>query len=93
MGTFHPNAPALHGMTVVVEREGSRVYVGRCEDVDDERVLLLDAGVHEPGNGTGTAQDFVQQAARYGVWSTLEVVAIPRREVISLKRLSEIEAL
>lgn len=91
MGTFHTNPHALHGMTVVVETQGSKVYVGRCEDVDDVRVLLLDTGVHEEGTGGRTRQDYVQQAARFGVWATVDVVAIPRRDIVHLRRLADIE--
>jgi hypothetical protein len=91
MGLFHSQTHPLHGMTVVVDTQGPRVYVGRCEDANDDRVLLLDAAVHEDGAAGRSKQEYVQQAARFGVWPTLEVVAIPRAEVASVGKLADIE--
>jgi hypothetical protein len=78
-------------MTVVVDTHGALVYVGRCEDANDDRVLLLDADVHEDGAAGRSKQEYVQQAARFGVWAKLGRVAIPRAEVASVQRLAEVE--
>jgi hypothetical protein len=91
MGTFHAQTHPLHGMTVVVDTYGPRVYVGRCEDVSDDRVLLLDADVHEDGTAGRSKQEYVQEAARFGVWAKLSKVVIPRVEVASVQRLAEVE--
>jgi hypothetical protein len=93
MGTIHSNTHPLHGITVVVDTQGPRVYVGRCEDVNDDRVLLLDADVHEDGTEGRSKQEYVQQAARFGVWAKLDVVAIPQAEVVSVGRLAEVESI
>ena len=39
MGTFHDDMGELHGITVVVDTNGSMVYIGRCHEMDDERIL------------------------------------------------------
>ena len=46
MGTFHQNKSELHGITVVVDTDGPEIFVGRCDDMDDERVILLDVIYH-----------------------------------------------
>ena len=51
MGTFHQDRCPLHGITVVVDTAGPDVYVGRCDDEDDERVILLDADSHREADG------------------------------------------
>ena len=32
MGTFHNDKSELHGITVVVDTKGPKVFVGRCDD-------------------------------------------------------------
>jgi hypothetical protein len=39
----------LHGMTVVVDTKGPRVYVGRFDTVEDGKIRLMDAGYHDDG--------------------------------------------
>jgi len=39
MGTFHDHASPLHGITVAVETAGDELWVGRCDDEDDQRVI------------------------------------------------------
>ena len=40
MGTFHQDRGELHGITVVVDTRGPRVYVGRCETEDAQEIVL-----------------------------------------------------
>lgn len=92
MGTFHHDKHALHGITVVVDTRGSQVYVGRCDDIDAVSVILLDADVHEDGQGGKSKDEYVRQAAKFGVWTRHARVEIPRAEVASVVRLAEVEA-
>ena len=91
MGTFHNDKSALHGITVVVDTNGPKVYVGRCDDEDTEKVILLDADVHEAGQNGKTKADYVNRAAKFGVWKKFDHIVIPRNEVASIKRLGEVE--
>jgi len=43
VGTFHDDKGELHGITVVVETTGPRVYVGRCDTQTPQGIILLDA--------------------------------------------------
>ena len=90
MGTFHQDKSALHGITVVVDTKGPKVYVGRCDDEDSDHVILLDADVHEDGQNNRTKAQYIERASKFGVWKKLDHVAIPRAEVLSIKRLGEV---
>lgn len=90
MGTFHDGMGELHGITVVVDTTGPRVYVGRCHELDERRIVLLDVDLHEEGAGGMSKDAFVARAAQVGVWKTHDVIAIPRGEVASVRRLGDI---
>lgn len=90
MGTFHHDKNALHGITVVVDTRGSQVWVGRCDDIVPEGVILLDADMHEDGADGRSKQDWVRQAAKFGVWKKHERVVVPQAEVASVVRLGDI---
>ncbi|MGQ0613852.1 MAG: hypothetical protein ACT4PV_08965 [Planctomycetaceae bacterium] len=89
MGTFHHDKHELHGITVVVDTAGPSLYVGRCDDVDDQSVILLDADVHEEGAGKGSKEEYLRRAAKVGVWKKLDRIAIPLAEVATLRRLAD----
>ena len=90
MGTFHQNKSELHGITVVVDTAGPEVYVGRCDDMDDERVILLDVDVHRDGDGGRSKDDYVKRAAQLGVWKKHDRLVLDRRQVTSVHRLGEL---
>jgi len=90
MGTFHSGKSELHGITVVVDTKGAKVFVGRCEDMDEATVILLDADEHEDGTGGKSKQQYVERAAKFGVWKKHEKLVIPRAEVASVHRLGEV---
>jgi len=90
MGTFHHDRSELHGITVVVDTTGPLVYVGRCDDMDDRAVILLDVDVHEDGAGGSSKEEFVRRTARFGPWKKHDRVVIPRSEVTSVRRLGEL---
>ncbi len=90
MGTFHDDLGELHGITVVVDTSGPMVYIGRCHEADDERVVLRDVDEHEDGREGTSKEELVQRAARFGVWKKHHRLVVPRAEVTSIKRLGEI---
>ena len=95
MGTFHDHKGELHGITVVVDTKGSRVFVGRCDTVMPEGVILLDGDVHdeaEPGkDGQSVSKDaYVAKAAKFGVWKRFDRVLVPAGEVASVRPLGEV---
>ncbi len=90
MGTFHDNKSALHGITVVVDTKGPKVYVGRCDDEDQDHVVLVDADIHEDGANGKSKADYVKRAAKFGVWKKYDHLVIPRAEVVSITRLGDV---
>jgi hypothetical protein len=91
MGTFHQGKSHLDGITVVVDTTGDEIWVGRCDDEDDRRVILLDADVHTDGEGGKSKDEWVARAAQFGVWAKHRHVVLPREEVESITRLGEVE--
>lgn len=90
MGTFHQDKGELHGITVVVETDGPELYVGRCDEVTDRGVVLLDADVHREGGDGPSREEYLDRAARFGVWSRIEHLVVPRDRVVSIRRLGEL---
>ncbi len=95
MGTFHSNKGELHGITVVVDCNDDRVYVGRCDTVLPEGVVLLDADLHDASeakyDGTKMSKDaYLEQAAKFGEWPRLEPSVVPPADVASVRKLSDL---
>jgi len=90
MGTFHQNKGALHGITVVVDTTGPEIFVGRCDDTDERGIVLDDVDVHRDGEGGRSKDDYVQRAARLGVFKKYDRLFIPQERVASIRRLGEI---
>ncbi len=94
MGTFHHDKGELHGITVVVDVKGSRLFVGRCDTVVPEGVILLDADMHDEavaddkGNVVSKG-DYLKKAARFGIWKKHDRVLVPAEEVVSVTPLGE----
>ena len=63
MGTFHHDKSELHGITVVVELEDGEVYVGRCDDMDDQRILLMDVDLHRDGDDGRSTAEYLELGA------------------------------
>ena len=90
MGTFHHGKGDLHGITVVVDTPGSRLYVGRCDSVTPEGVILCDVDVHdEEETGVGKSA-YVAKAARVGTWTKHDRLVVPAAEVASIRRLGDL---
>lgn len=90
MGTFHQDMGELHGITVVVDTHGPKVYIGRCHEIVDDGVILLDADEHADGAEGRSKKEYVRRAAEYGVWKKHTRLVVPRSEVASIRRLGEI---
>ncbi|NIR43816.1 MAG: hypothetical protein GWN99_07650 [Gemmatimonadetes bacterium] len=91
MGTFHQDKGELHGITVVVDMEGDRVYVGRCWEMNDREVVLLDADEHADGEDGRSKEEFIRRAAEVGVWKKHDRVVLPAADVASVTRLGDVE--
>ena len=90
MGTFHSGKGEFHGITVVVDTKGPQVYIGRCWEMNDQQIVLVDVDEHEDGQDGRSKQDFIRQAAKVGVWKRLDRVKLSRAQVDSVTPLGSI---
>jgi len=90
VGTFHQDKGELHGITVVVDTHGEETWVGRCDTVLAEGVVLLDGAVHKEGDNDRGKQQWLERAAKFGVWKTFDRVLVPAQQVTSVRRLAEL---
>jgi hypothetical protein len=86
---FHPGHAELHGITVVVETRGARIYVGRYDSEDASGVHMLDVGVHDP-SATLSKEEYIRKSAKFGVRTDHKHVIIPADQVARITRLGEI---
>ena len=87
--TFHPDRGDLHGITVVVDTDGPELFIGRCDQVLAEGVVLNDAALHRDGEGGRSKGDYLARAAQVGFWKTHDRVVVPTARVVSIRPLAE----
>lgn len=87
---WHPQRHELHGITVVVDTDGPDIYVGRCDDMDDSEVILLDVDVHQDGDNGRSKSEYVERAAALGFWKKFDRLTVPRDRVTSVTRLGDL---
>jgi hypothetical protein len=86
---FHPGLAELHGITVVVETNGSRTYVGRYDSEDEQGVHMLDVGIHEETAGE-SKDEYIKRSAKFGIRSDHKHLIVPAGEVARVTRLGEV---
>jgi hypothetical protein len=87
---FHPGHAELHGVTVVVETTGSRTYVGRYDNEDDQGLHILDVGVHEEPAAI-SKDEYIRKTAKFGIKTQHRHLLIPRRDIARITRLAELD--
>lgn len=90
MGTFHSGKGELHGITVVVDTIGPKVYIGRCWEIDERQIVLVDVDEHDDGEGGRSKDDFIRQAAKAGVWKKHDRIALLRSQVGTITPLGAV---
>lgn len=87
--TFHPDRGELHGITVVVDTDGPELFVGRCDQVLPEGVVLHDADVHVDGEQGRSKVEYLDRAAQVGFWKKHDRILVPADRVVSIRRLAD----
>ena len=87
---FHPGHSELHGITVVLETNGSLTYVGRYDSEDERGVHMLDVGVHDAATGAGSKEEYVRKSARFGIRTDHKHLVVPAAQVIRITPLAAI---
>jgi hypothetical protein len=90
MGTFHSDKGELHGITVVVQTTGPRVYVGRYDEETAAGIVLLDVDRHDDGEDGRSTAEYLDRAARFGVFKKHDRLVVPGGEVFSVRRLGDL---
>jgi hypothetical protein len=86
----HEHKHALHGITVVVETDGDELWIGRCDDVVDDGVILKDADVHREGTSERPRTDWLERAKRFGVHPHHRRALVPSARVVAVRRLVDL---
>lgn len=89
MGTFHDDKGSLHGITVYAQA-GNTVYVGRCDTLDDQRLVLHDADVHVEGHDGRSVDQYLQRTARFGIWKKHDTLVVPVNGLGPVRPLGEL---
>lgn len=87
---FHPGHAELHGITVVVETNGSVTYVGRYDSEDERGVHMLDVGVHDASSDSGSKDEYVRRSAKFGIRTDHKHLVVPTQQVARITRLGEV---
>jgi hypothetical protein len=87
VGTFHDTHDPLHGITVVAHA-GSTVYVGRCHERDEKRIVLHDADRHTEGDEGRTISDYLARAVRFGVWKKYDRLELAQSDITEIVPLN-----
>jgi len=90
MGTFHDNLGELHGITVVVQTTGPTVYIGRCHEANEEKVILLDVDEHVEGRDEPSRSEYLARAAKWGVFKKHDHLIVPSGEVARITPLGSL---
>jgi hypothetical protein len=87
VGTFHDDKGELHGITVVVQMRGARVYVGRCDQQTAEGILMLDVDHHDDGQDGRSTTQYLERAHKFGVFAKAPKLFVPNDEIEAVYRL------
>ena len=87
---FHPGHHELHGVTVVLETNGARTYVGRFDSQDQRGVVMHDVGVHDASAGVSSREDYLRRAAKFGIRAEHKHLLVPGDEVVRITRFTDI---
>ena len=86
----HGDRHEYHGITLVVDTDGPEIFIGRCDDITDSEVILLDVDEHRDGADGKSKEEYVTRAAQVGTWTRHEMVALPKSRVASIRKLGDL---
>ena len=87
---FHPGHHELHGVTVVLETNGPRTYVGRFDSQDEHGVLMHDVGVHDASAGAPSRAEFLRRSAKFGIRAEHKDLLVPADQVVRIIRFTDV---
>ncbi len=91
MRTFHQKFGEHHGMSVVVDTTGSRIYAGRFQEEHEDCIVLVHADLLDVSVDTSrTREEFVALVAEFGVHNRHARIEIPSEEIASFRLLKDL---
>lgn len=87
---FHPGHEDLHGVTVVVEDEGGRTFVGRYHEATPRGVVLHDVAVWEGSADAPDRDAWLRRQLKFGVQVSQRTVVVPAGPASPVKRLADL---
>lgn len=84
---FHPGHQELHGITVVLETQGTKTYVGRFDSQDERGVHMHDVGVHDATTAGATKAEFLRRCDKFGIRPDHKDLLVPSADVVRIDRL------
>ncbi len=89
--SFHSDMGPHHGLTVVIDTNGTMAFAGQCHQELDDKIILTNAEfVDTEDAGSETKEDFVSRVVRMGVMNKVPTLTIQREDVASFKLLKDL---
>lgn len=83
---------APHGINVVIETLGTRVFIGRFDSLNGFSALLHDCDVHDVANGEDKER-YIRESATYGIDVKQRDATVDVMQIARVRLLGEIEKL
>ena len=79
---FHPGHEELHGITVVLDDQAGRTYVGRYHEATPRGVVLHDVAVRETSAEALDRITWLKRQLRFGVQVMHRTLLIPKAAAV-----------
>jgi hypothetical protein len=87
---FHPGHHELHGITVVVHAQDSRILIGRFDRQDESGVYLIGVSIYDPADSPMPSSEFLTRSAKFGVRVDRPHLIIPTSDVRTITPLGSL---
>jgi hypothetical protein len=75
---------------VVIDTDGTMVFIGRLTRVASDSVVLEEADAHDCEQGYSGKELYVINACNFGIHPNRQKVYVPRRNIIAISALDDI---
>ncbi len=86
---FHPGHEELHGVTVVVEGAGGRLWVGRYHERTEAGIVMLDVAMHDPATAPLPREEWLTRLRKFGIKAEAKHLVIPGVAPAAIRRLAD----
>ena len=86
---FHPGHEALHGVTVVVESDAGRTWVGRYHERNERGVMLRDVATHDAATSNLSRDAWIERQINFGIQAESGHLLVPSDQATRIVRLMD----